>query len=230
MWNKYLFVPSKESITACLSGHLKTEQFGHCQSLLVHCSLLASACLKQIILVLVSVVSWLNSTCCSVISMCVIVYVILHSSCVKSAFWLCHTGFYMTVIAHLNPPPPPPSVWGMRHYDTGIRCLCKKLLWCFFYHAKGCFYFPSWNIKKLDSVYDEQILTKRFCNLGKHIHPTDLPYFLPLCPWLSFLWFFTFFSGLQVRATVSSACLFWVSIKGLLPHVLACFCFLCLDS
>lgn len=227
MWHKYLLVPSEKSITACLSGDLKTEQFGPYHLLLVHCSLPTLPYLEQIILILALVVSWLTSTCCSMISVSAIMYVILHSSCVKGAFWLCYTGFHMTVIAHLNSPLP--SVWGLRHYGAGIRCLCKKFLCFFFYYAKGCL-FSSWNRKKLESVYDEQILTKRFWNPGKHINPTDLPYFLPLCSWLLFLWFFTFCSGLQIKPTVSSAYLFWVGVKGLLPHKLACFSFLCLDS
>lgn len=57
MGHKYLPVPSEESITTCLSGDLKTEQFGPCHSLLVQCSLPALACLEQIILVLTLVVS-----------------------------------------------------------------------------------------------------------------------------------------------------------------------------
>lgn len=204
MWHKYLLVPSEKSITACLSGDLKTEQFGPYQLLLVHCSLPALACLEQIILILALVVSWLTSTCCSMISVSVIMYVILHSSCAKSAFWLCYTGFHMTVIEHLNSPLP--SVWGLRHYDTGIRILCKKLLG--FILSCQRIFFSSWNTKMLDSVYDEQLLTKRFWNLEKHIDPTDLPYFPPLCSWLLFRGFSPFAlgcrSGLQSLLPVCS--------------------------
>lgn len=125
---------------------------------------------------------------------------------------------------------PLPSVWGTEHYETGILCLCKKLL-CFFFFSscQGCF-LSSWNIKKLDSVYDEQMLTRRFRNLGKHINPTDMPYFLPLCSWLWFLWSFACCSGCWSGLFVSSARSFWVSLDGLLVHMLVCFCLLCLDS
>lgn len=120
------------------------------------------------------------------------------------------------------------GVWGIMalELDVFVRNCC---VFFFFIMPKDAF-FSSWNRKRLDSVCDEQILTKRFWNPGKHINPTDLPYFLPLSSWLLFLWFFTFCSGLQFRATVSSACLFWVGVKGLPPPLLACFSFLCLDS
>lgn len=151
-------------------------------------------------------------------------YFIAHAWRVRSDFATQDSIWLLLPI--LIPPCLLFGVWGIMalELDVFVRNFCV-----FFYHAKGCL-FSSWNRKKLDSVYDERILTKRFWNPGKHINPTDLPYFLPLCSWLLFLWFFTFCSGLQIKATVSSAYLFWVGVKGLLPHKLACFSFLCLDS
>lgn len=144
---------------------------------------------------------------------------------------LLHKILYDCYCPSKSAPPPRLlfGVWGIMtlELDVFVRNCCGVFF--FFIMPKDFFFLLKYK-KAWLTVYDEQILTKRFWNLGKHIHPTDLPYFLPLCPWLLFLWFFTFCSGLLVRATVSSASLFWVSEKGLLPHMLACFCFLCLDS
>lgn len=186
MWHKYLLVHSEESITACLSGDLKTEQFGYYLSLLVHCSLRALAFWSRSFLFGLSCFltdqHMLFTDKCECDHVCYTSQ-LMREECVLTFLWLCYTGFFMTVIAHLNPPHLLFGVWGIMALEFIVFL---RNCGFFFNHAKGCF-LSSWNMKKLDSVYDEQILTKRFWNLEKHINPADLPYFLPLCPWLLFL-------------------------------------------
>lgn len=153
----------------------------------------------------------------------------MHEESILTLLWICYTGFLITVISHLNASPcllfGVQSIMKLEFYAF-VRNCC---VFFFFSSCQGCF-LSSWNIKKLDSVYDEQMLTRRFRNLGKHINPTDMPYFLPLCSWLWFLWSFACCSSCWSGLFVSSARSFWVSLDGLLVHMLVCFCLLCLDS